>query len=218
MNRFVRIFVAAAAPIALMVPATGSADDDRRLRTNLSGFNEVISPSLTPNPAAVGSVFAAGAGAVFSTGSGKLELKIDKRNREIDYVLSYDFPDAVFTPSPTNTQFVNQAHLHFGQRRTNGGINVWLCESADNPAPAAVQDATPPCPSPSGTVTGTIRPEQILTLAGQGFPGGVDAFDALVEAIAHRAIYANVHTDRFPGGEIRGQLNDRHDRHGHDKD
>jgi len=189
------------------------ADDDRRLRTNLSGFNEVIAPSLTPNPAAVGSAFAAGSGAVFTTGSGKLELKIDKQNREIDYELSYQFPDAVFTPSPTNTQFVNQAHLHFGQKHTTGGINVWLCESADNPAPAAVAAATPPCPSPSGTVAGTIRPEQILTLAGQGFPGGVDAFDALLEAIANRAIYANVHTDRFPGGEIRGQVNDRHGHH-----
>jgi hypothetical protein len=213
MNRLVMTLVTAVALLHLLVPATGTADDNRRLRTNLSGFNEVIAPSLTPNPAVVGSVFAAGFGAVFTTGSGQLELKIDKNNREIDYELSYQFPNAVFTPGPTNTQFVNQAHLHFGQKHTTGGINVWLCQSLDNPAPLAVRASTPTCPSPSGTVSGTIRPGQIITLAGQGFPDVVDAFDALLEAIKNHAIYANVHTDRFPGGEIRGQVNDRHGRH-----
>jgi hypothetical protein len=80
-----------------------------------------------------------------------------------------------------SVQFVNQAHLHFGQKRTTGGINVWLCQSADNPAPAAVADpkATPFCPSPSGTVTGTIRPDQVLPLSGQGLPADQDGFDAL---------------------------------------
>ena len=208
MNRFVRILAVAVALLPLTVPATGAADDDRQIRTILSGFQEVIAPSL---PA--GGAFNAGAGAVFTTGSGSLELKIDKKNREIHYDLSYQFPDAVFTPSATNTQFVNQAHFHFGQKHTTGAINVWLCQSADNPAPLAVVGSTPPCPSPSGTVSGTIRPAQILTLVGQGFPDGVDAFDALLEAIENHAIYANVHTDRFPGGEIRGQLNDRHGRH-----
>ena len=49
MNRFVRTIVAAAGLLALTAPATGSADgdgNDARLRTDLSGFNEVIGPSL----------------------------------------------------------------------------------------------------------------------------------------------------------------------------
>jgi CHRD domain len=213
MNRLVRTLVAAVALLTL-VAGTGTADDNRRLRTKLSGFNEVLAPSLMPNPAVVGSLFAAGVGAIFSTGSGQLELRIDKRNGQIEYELTYDFPDAT-APVPPSTGFVNQAHLHFGQKHTTGGINVWLCQSADNPAPAAVVAATPPCPTPSGTVTGIIRPAQILTIASQGFPGDVDAFDALLEAIKNRAIYANVHTDRSPGGEIRGQL---HGHHGHHDD
>jgi hypothetical protein len=59
-----------------------------------------------------------------------------------------------------SVQFVNQANLHFGQKHTPGGVNVWLCQSADNPAPAAVADpkVIPFCPSPSRTVTVTIRP------------------------------------------------------------
>jgi len=200
MNRIVRTIVATAGLLALIAPATGSAhddrhDNDRRLRTDLSGFNEVIGPSL-------------GLGAIFSTGSGRLSLKIDKQNRTIDYELTYSFPDAAATPT-VGAQFVNQAHLHFGQKHTTGGINVWLCQSADNPAPAAVAAATPTCPSPSGTVSGTIAPAQVLALAGQGFPAGQDGFDALLDALQNDAIYGNVHTDRFPGGEIRGQFGDR---------
>jgi CHRD domain len=145
-----------------------------------------------------------GLGALFSTGSGRISLRIDERKREIHYTLTYTFPDAGATPPPLNsTQFVNQAHLHFGQKHTTGGINVWLCDSTENTAPVA----TPTCPSPSGTVAGTIRPAQVIALAGQAFPAGEDGgFDALLQAIRADAIYANVHTDKFPPGEIRGQL------------
>jgi len=203
MNRFVRTIVAAAGLLALIAPATGSAHDDRdgddrdnnrRLRINLTGFQEVIPPTL-------------GLGAIFSTGSGRLTLKIDKQNRVIHYELSYEFPDAAATPT-VGAQFVNQAHLHFGQKHTTGNINVWLCQSADNMAPVG---GVPTCPSPSGTVRGTIIPAQILALAGQGFPAGEDGFDALLEALQNEAIYGNVHTDKFPSGEIRGQFGDRRD-------
>src|SRR5262245_18835622 len=202
MTRFVRIFVAAVGLLVLAVPMMGSADDDRhdndrRIRTDLSGFNDVVGPNL-------------GVGAVFSTGSGQLKLKIDRRNREIEYELSFDFPDAADTPT-LGTQFVNQGHIHFGQRHTTGGIPVWLCQSADSPAPPAVAADTPMCPSPGGTVTGTITPAKVLALAAQGFPAGEEGFDALLEALRTGTAYGNVHTDRFPAGEIRGQLNDRDD-------
>jgi CHRD domain len=208
MNRSVRTIVATAGLLALIAPATGVADDkndDRRLRIKLSGFHEVIAPSLsTATPA----VFSAGAGAIFSTGSGRLTLTIDRQNSMIEYELTYSFPD----PTPvTGTQFVNQAHLHFGQKHTTGGINVWLCQSADNPAPAAVAPATPMCPNPSGTVSGTIGPGQVIALPGQAFPTGQDGFDALLEALRSDTIYGNVHTDRFPSGEIRGQFGGRDD-------
>jgi CHRD domain len=210
MHRVVRTIVATAGLLTLIAPGTGLADDrnddrddNRRLRIKLSGFQEVIAPSLNVVPTPP--VFNAGAGAVFSTGGGRLTLKIDKQNRMIDYELAYEFPDAAATPL-VGVQFVNQAHLHFGQKHTTGAINVWLCQSADNPAPAAVAASTPTCPSPSGTVSGTIAPAQVLALAGQGFPGGQDGFDALLEALQNDAIYGNVHTDKFPPGEIRGQF------------
>jgi hypothetical protein len=194
MNRCLSLTVTA---VALMISATGSASDDKDLRIDLTGFNEVHGPNL-------------GVGTIFSTGSGRLTLKINKEIRSIDYELTYAFPDAAETPI-VGTQFVNQAHLHFGQKHTTGGINVWLCQSADNPAPAAVALATPVCPSPSGTVAGSITPAMVLALAVQGFPGGEAGFDALLAALQSHVIYANVHTDRFPAGEIRGQIGDRKD-------
>jgi hypothetical protein len=197
MNTFVRCLSLTVALAALMISATVSAHDDRRIRTDLSGFNEVVGPNL-------------GVGAIFSTGNGRLTLKIDRQNREIAYELTYQFPDAAATP--IGTQFVNQAHLHFGQKHTTGGINVWLCQSADNPAPAAVAATTPTCPSPSGTVTGTITPAKVLALTAQAFPGGEAGFDALLAAVRNDAIYGNVHTDLSPAGEIRGQVDD----HDHD--
>jgi len=199
MNTFVRCLSLTVTLVALMISATVSADDNnRRLRTDLSGFHEVHPPNL-------------GIGAIFSTGNGRLTLKIAKQSREIAYELSYQFPDAAATPV-VGAQFVNQAHLHFGQKHTAGGINVWLCQSADNPAPAAVAATTPTCPSPAGTVTGSITPAKVLALPAQGFPGGEPGFDALLDALRSDAIYGNVHTDRFPPGEIRGQLDD----HDHD--
>ena len=186
--------------LSLAVPGAAYADDSRTVRVRLSAFNEVLGPNL-------------GIGALFSTGSGHVDFKIDNRNREIRYSLTYDFPDASLTPV-VGTQFVNQAHLHFGQRHTTGGITVWLCQSADNPAPSAVAASTPTCPSPLGTVGGSILPSDVLALTAQGLPGGEAGFDALLAALETGAIYANVHTDRFPGGEIRGQLGDHHGHHG----
>jgi len=195
MNTFMRCLSLSVTLVALIISATGSAQDGARLQTDLSGFKEVVGPTL-------------GTGAIFSTGNGQLTLKINKQKREITYQLTYQFPDAAATPI-VGTQFVNQAHLHFGQKHTTGGINVWLCQSADSPAPAPVAMSTPTCPSPSGTVAGSITAAKVLALAPQGFPGGEKGFDALLAAIESDAIYGNVHTDQSPAGEIRGQVGDR---------
>jgi hypothetical protein len=96
------------------------------------------------------------------------------------------------------------AHIHFAQRHVNGGVMVFLCNnSPDGPQPG-------PCPSPGGTVTGTITAEDVVgpglnaEAADQGItPGSLD--DAL-RAILRGATYVNVHSERFPGGELRGQI------------
>jgi hypothetical protein len=98
---------------------------------------------------------------------------------------------------------VTQAHIHFGQRHTVGGIVVWLCETGLQTAPPEVADATPECPQ-EGTVRGTITPAQVLAQTAQGIAAG--EFDELVRAIRAGATYANVHSTLFGPGEIRGQI------------
>jgi hypothetical protein len=138
-------------------------------------------------------------GAVSTAASGKFVAEIDEQNDIIHYKLSYKDLDGEVT----------QAHIHFGQRHTVGGIVVWLCQTANTPAPAAVAALTPSCPEPEGTVEGTITPAQVLAQTAQGIDAG--EFDELMRAIRAGATYANVHSTLFTPGEIRGQIPGSHD-------
>jgi len=95
---------------------------------------------------------------------------------------------------------VRFAHIHFGQRSVNGGIVVTLCSNAVD-APPEVAD----CPEESGEVTGTIDPADVGGGAAlQGIAAG--ELRELLRAIRSGVTYVNVHSDAFPGGEMRGQL------------
>jgi len=88
----------------------------------------------------------------------------------------------------------------------NGGIVIWLCQTATNPAPAAVAAITPVCPL-SGTVTGHVTAANVLqanTPPTQQILAGELA--DVIAAIRAGVAYANVHTTLSPGGEIRGQI------------
>jgi hypothetical protein len=121
---------------------------------------------------------------------GSFEAKI--RNGTIHYRLSY-------RDLETPALF---AHIHFGQPHVNGGIIAFLCGGGGKPA----------CPETTGTVRGTITPADIVgpgpdpmnPAADQGIEPG--SFQEAVRALRAGAVYANVHSERFPGGEIRGQL------------
>ena len=96
---------------------------------------------------------------------------------------------------------VTQAHIHFAPRRVNGGISVWLCGNL--PAtPAGVQA----CPQ-RGTISGVARAADVIGPAGQGIAPG--QFRELRRAIRRGFTYATVHSETFPGGEIRGQIRPR---------
>jgi hypothetical protein len=168
--------------------AAAKADNDRndgdRFSARLSGYNEVHFIAGTP----------ALRGAISTQARGSFRAVIDDRAETIHYELSFEGLESDVT----------QAHIHFGQRHTVGGIVVWLCQTAGTPAPAAAA-STPLCGGPrANTVTGTIVPAQVLTAAGQGINAG--EFDEVVRAIRAGRVYANVHTATFGSGEIRGQL------------
>ena len=94
---------------------------------------------------------------------------------------------------------VQQAHIHFGQRAVNGAISVFLCSNLGNGPPG-----TQACPAPPATVHGTIRAADVIGPAAQGIAPG--ELEELVRAIKAGATYANVHSSKFPGGEIRSKL------------
>ena len=131
---------------------------------------------------------------VISTeGEGKFKAKV--RGDEIRYELSYEDLEGTIT----------QAHIHFGGRHQSGGITVWLCGVAPTSGPAG----TPVCPPSPGEVEGVITAEDVVGPAGQGIEPG--AFEELLDAIEAGVTYANVHSSKWTGGEIRAQLNDDRD-------
>lgn len=130
--------------------------------------------------------------AVSSAAGGSFRASFGPGDQSIDWTMSYDGLEAGST----------QAHIHFGASRTSGGISVWLCSNlASPPTPAGVQ----PCATTSGTVSGSITAASVVGPTGQGI--GAGELSELVAAIRSGMAYANVHSAKFPGGEIRGQIN-----------
>jgi hypothetical protein len=132
--------------------------------------------------------------AVSSAGTGTFTARLDEDARTIEYTESYSALEGS----------VAQSHIHFGQRSLTGGISVFLCTNLGNaPAGTTVQA----CPAAPATISGTIRPADVTGPAGQGIAAG--EFDELVAAIRSGNTYVNVHSSKFPGGEIRAPLVDR---------
>jgi hypothetical protein len=128
--------------------------------------------------------------AISSSGGGRFNATINEEGTSIEWELSYF----------SLTGHITQAHIHFAQRGVNGGIMVFLCSNLGN-GPSG----TPPCPESPGTVHGTITFEDVG--AGANAQGiGPFEFPALLRAIRAGIAYANIHSDLYPGGEIRGQL------------
>jgi len=125
---------------------------------------------------------------ISTTGEGVFAASIDDENQLITYELRYSGLEGTAT---------NAAHIHFAQRSVNGGVHAFLCGGGDKPA----------CPATEGSVTGEIDAADILaTVPDRGIEAG--AFDEFVRAIRAGHTYANVHTTKWPGGEIRGQIQD----------
>jgi hypothetical protein len=165
-------------------------------KARLNGFFEIgaLTNSVTALPNHTG--------AILTNGTGKLTLDVDQNSAM--YSLTYS----------GLTSNVTQAHLHFGKVHVAGGIYVFLCTNLGN-GPAG----TPPCPPAGGTVTGTITPASILAVPTQNITAG--DFGALLAALGSNTTYVNVHTMKFPAGEIRGQAqrnnDDEDEGRGHDR-
>ena len=123
--------------------------------------------------------------AVSSTGSGELRMKIYEDSQVIEYEISYANLEGTTTTA---------SHIHLGQKSVNGGVIAFFCGGGGKPA----------CTPTSGTFSGTIVPADVVGPAAQGIAAG--EWDEVVRAIRAGMVYANVHTNKHPGGEIRGQI------------
>ena len=134
--------------------------------------------------------------AVSTTGNGTLTARISNDESQIDWELSYSDLEGA----------VQQAHIHFGQRSVSGPISVFLCTNLGN-GPVGTQ----PCPAPPATISGTIMAADVTNLANErGISAG--EFDELLQAIRAGVTYVNVHSTRWPGGEIRSQIDGNNSR------
>lgn len=123
--------------------------------------------------------------AVSSTGSGELRLRVNEDSQLIEYELSYENLEGTTTTA---------SHIHLGQKSVNGGVIAFLCGGGGKPV----------CTPGSGTFSGTIIPADVIGPTTQGLAAG--EFAEVLKALRAGQIYVNVHTNKHPGGEIRGQI------------
>lgn len=132
---------------------------------------------------------------VSSTGSGEFKAQADRHGVSFEYELSFKDLEGDVT----------QAHIHVGQVGVNGGITIWLCGTTALPGPAG----TPSCGGPrSGGASRIVTAADVIGPAGQGIAAG--EFAEVLAAMRAGVTYANVHSTRNAGGEIRGQIRGKH--------
>ena len=121
---------------------------------------------------------------------GRLTLKIQD-NDTIEYHLQY---------SGFEGTTVTASHIHLGARHTNGGVVAFLCGGGDTPA----------CPV---TVRRSRGDDPTSPMRWGRQPGYRARRVRRIRARDSRRVHVprNVHSARFPGGEIRGQIGDRGD-------
>jgi hypothetical protein len=129
---------------------------------------------------------------ISTVAQGRFRATVDSVSNTLQYELSYEGLEGD----------VRMAHIHLGARGTNGGIMVWLCQTTTNLDPSG---AAPMCPQ-SGTVTGLIQASAVTGPLGQGVEA--NAFGEFLAAIRAGVAYVNIHSSKWPGGEIRGQVKD----------
>ena len=117
---------------------------------------------------------------VISNATGQIILKLSKDGTELYYKLIV-----------ANIETVVAAHLHVGVRGVNGPVVV----------PLFMAPAGSPLISPQGVIA-----EGVITTESLVGPFADLTLADLIAAIEAGRIYTNVHSVKYPAGEIRGQV------------
>ncbi len=157
----------------------------RQIQARLTGYEEVPAVSTRANGELRATIV-----------NEPNEFLISSGETKIQYQLSYSALEGNVT----------QAHIHLGQAGVNGGISVWLCANpAALPPGTAIPPGTQPCPDPPAQIEGTITAASVVGPTAQGIAPG--EFGELLRALRAGKTYVNVHSTKFPGGEVRSQIN-----------
>jgi hypothetical protein len=130
---------------------------------------------------------------VSTVARGSFEARLINDGATLSYALEYSGLEGT----------VQQAHIHFGKRAINGGVSIFLC--ANGSARTGQRADLPECPQ-SGVVADEVDMTAVIGPLGQGIEPGNLA--ELVQAMRAGHTYANVHSTKWPGGEIRAQIDD----------
>ncbi|MBI3279092.1 MAG: CHRD domain-containing protein [Acidobacteria bacterium] len=122
--------------------------------------------------------------AIVTTGTGEVEVEVIESPKSLRVTLAYSGLEGA----------AQAAHLHIGQRGVNGAVAAFLCGGGGKPA----------CPAAATDLTVTIGVSDVVAIPAQGLNAG--NIDGLIKALESGAVYANVHTTKHAGGEIRAQL------------
>lgn len=109
------------------------------------------------------------------------------------FQLSKDGTELSYKLIVADLENVRMAHIHLALPGVNGGVVAWLYPSA------------PPMVLIPGTTNGILAEGVIVASNLTGALAGKPLSD-LIDKMKTGMAYANVHTNQFPGGEIRGQI------------
>lgn len=123
-------------------------------------------------------------------GSNEVPVRETKAAGHVSVKINMDEQSLYYKITAANIDDVRASHFHLAPAGTNGGVVVTLYTNPDQP---------------SGPQNGVLA-EGVITAANlQGALAEAD-FATLIAAIRSGEIYVNVHTSRYPSGELRAQL------------
>jgi hypothetical protein len=123
--------------------------------------------------------------ALSTPATGEFRATLSADGSTLTYELTYS---ALEGGTPT------ASHVHIGQPGANGGVMFFLCGGGSKPA----------CPDGPAIVTGQVMASDVNAPAAQGIDPG--AWDEVIQAMRDGITYANIHSPKWTGGEIRGMV------------